>query len=68
MNNKPAIAEQSIEHVLWMNGMLETQNEVLIQTCADLRMENQKLQKENEYLKTTIEVLKCTVQKISGVM
>lgn len=68
MNNKPAIAEQSIEHVLWMNGMLETQNEVLMQTCADLRMENQKLQKEIENLKTAIAVLKRTVQRISGVM
>lgn len=67
MNDKTAIAEQSIEHILWANGMLEAQNEVLMQTCTDLREKIEKLQKENETLKTTNAVLKCTVQRISGV-
>lgn len=68
MNSKPAIAEQSIEHILWVNGMLEAQNEALMQTCTDLREKIEKLQKENETLKTTVAVLKRTVQRISGVM
>ena len=57
MNSKPAIAEQSIEHILWVNGMLEAQNEALMQTCTDLREKIEKLQKENETLKTTVAVL-----------
>ena len=67
MSNKPAISEQTVEHLLWANNMLEAQNEVLRQTVADLRAENIKLKKENDTLKTHIAVLKCTVQRVSGV-
>ena len=64
---KTAILEQKTEHLLWANGMLEAQNEVLRQTVADLRAESIRLKKENETLKTHIAVLKCTVQRVSGV-
>lgn len=67
MSNKPAISEQTVEHILWANNMLEVQNEALVKTCADLRAKNEDLTKENEVLKTNIAVLKCTVQRISGV-
>ena len=62
-----AISEQTKEHLLWANNMLEAQNEVLRQTVADLRAESIRLQKENETLKIHISVLKCTVQRVSGV-
>jgi cell division protein FtsB len=64
---KAAIFEQTKEHLLWANNMLEVQNEALVKTCADLRAKNEHLTKENEVLKTNIAVLKCTVQRISGV-
>jgi hypothetical protein len=64
---KSAVFEQTKEHLLWANNMLEVQNEALIQTCADLRAKIEVLLKENETLKTNIVVLKCTVQRISGV-
>lgn len=64
---KTAVSEQTVEHLLWANGMFEAQNEALMQTCTDLREKIEKLQKENETLKTTNAVLKCTVQRISGV-
>lgn len=67
MNNKPAISEQSVEHILWANNMLEVQNEVLQRTVADLRERVKSLTEENETLKTNVAVLKCTVQRISGV-
>lgn len=67
MSNKPAISEQTVEHILWANGMLEVQNEVLQRTVADLRARVKFLTEENETLKTTVAVLKCTVQRISGV-
>lgn len=67
MNTKTAVSEQTKEHLLWANNMLEVQNEALIQTCADLRAKIEVLLKENETLKTNIAVLKCTVQRISGV-
>ena len=67
MNNKPAISEQSVEHILWANGMLEVQNEVLQRTVVDLRARVKSLTEENENLKTNVAVLKCTVQRISGV-
>ena len=67
MSNKPAISEQSVEHILWANGMLEVQNEVLQRTVADLRARIKSLTEEIETLKTTNAVLKCTVQRISGV-
>ena len=67
MSNKPAISEQTVEHLLWANNMLEVQNEALIQTCADLRAKIEGLLQENENLKTNVAVLKCTVQRISGV-
>lgn len=66
MSNKPAISEQTVEHLLWANNMLEVQNETLIQTCADLRAKIEVLLKENETLKTNIAVLKCTVQRVAG--
>lgn len=67
MSNKPAISEQTVEHILWANGMLEVQNEVLQRTVADLRERIKSLTEENETLKTNVAVLKCTVQRISGV-
>ena len=67
MSNKPAISEQSVEHILWAKGMLEVQNEVLQRTVADLRARVKSLTEENENLKTNVAVLKCTVQRISGV-
>ena len=67
MSNKPAISEQSVEQILWANGMLEVQNEVLQRTVADLRARVKSLTEENENLKTNVAVLKCTVQRISGV-
>ena len=67
MSNKPAISEQSVEHILWANNMLEVQNEVLQRTVADLRARVKSLTEENENLKTNVAVLKCTVQRISGV-
>lgn len=67
MSNKPAISEQTVEHILWANGMLEVQNEVLQRTVADLRARVKSLTEENENLKTNVAVLKCTVQRISGV-
>ncbi|MBR4973619.1 MAG: hypothetical protein IKY45_04050 [Clostridia bacterium] len=63
---KTAISEQTTEHLLWANNMLEVQNEALIQTCADLRAKIEALLKENETLKTNIAVLKCTVQRVAG--
>lgn len=67
MSNKPAISEQTAEHILWANNMLEVQNEVLQRTVADLRARVKSLTEENENLKTNVAVLKCTVQRISGV-
>ena len=67
MSNKPAISEQTVEHILWANNMLEVQNEVLQRTVADLRARVKSLTEENENLKTNVAVLKCTVQRISGV-
>lgn len=67
MSNKPAISEQTVEHILWAKGMLEVQNEVLQRTVADLRARVKSLTEENENLKTNVAVLKCTVQRISGV-
>lgn len=66
-NNKPAIAEQSKEYLLMVNGFLEQRNTVLMQTCSDFREIIKKLQTENETLKAHNAVLKCTVQRISGV-
>ena len=67
MNNKPAISKQSVEHILWANNMLEVQNDVLQQSCADYRKQIAEQMAEIETLKTTNAVLKCTVQRISGV-
>jgi cell division protein FtsB len=64
---KTATSEQTTEHLLWANGMLEAQNEVLKQTVVDLRAESIKLKKENETLKTNIAVLKCTVQRMAQI-
>ena len=64
---KTDVFRQTVEHLLWANNMLEVQNEVLIQTCADLRARVKSLTEENENLKTNVAVLKCTVQRISGV-
>jgi hypothetical protein len=64
---KAAIFEQTKEHLLWANNMLEVQNEVLIKSNAELREKILVLEKENEVLKTNNNVLKCTVQRISGV-
>ena len=67
MNEKTAISEQTREHLLWANNMLEVQNEVLIKSNAELREKILVLEKENEVLKTNNNVLKCTVQRLSGV-
>lgn len=66
MNEKTAISEQTREHLLWANNMLEVQNEVLIKSNAELREKILVLEKENEVLKTNNNVLKCTVQRIAG--
>ncbi len=60
-----AIATMTNEHLLWANNMLETQNEVLRQSCADLREENDKLRAEVDRLKSVNAVLKMTVQNIT---
>ena len=67
MNEKTAISEQTREHLLWANNMLEVQNDVLIKSNAELREKILVLEKENEVLKTNNNVLKCTVQRLSGV-
>ena len=63
---KTAISEQTKEHLLWANNMLEVQNEVLKKTVAELRKDAAKLKNENDTLKTHIAVLKCTVQRVAG--
>jgi regulator of replication initiation timing len=67
MNTKTAVSEQTKDHLLWANNMLEVQNEVLTNTIRDLRAKVEALLKENEILKTNNAVLKCTVQRIAGI-
>ena len=63
--NNPAINTMSREHLLWANNMLEVQNEVLQQSCADLREVITKLKTENDRLKSVNAVLKMTIQNIT---
>ena len=67
MNDKTAIAEQSIDDLRFINNALKVQNDVLQQSCADYRKQIAEQMAEIETLKTTVAVLKCTVQRISGV-
>lgn len=67
MNDKPAISEQSIDDLRFMNNALKVQIEVLQQSCTDYRKQIAEQMAEIETLKTTNAVLKCTVQRISGV-
>ncbi len=63
--NNPAINTMTNEHILWANNMLEVQNEVLQQSCADLREVITKLKTENDRLKSVNAVLKITIQNIT---
>ena len=65
--NKPAIAGQSAELLLWANNLLEQQNEILQQTCKDLREVIANLQDKITRLETDNRVLRTAVQRYVGV-
>lgn len=65
--NKPAIAGQSAEQLLWANNLLEQQNEILQQTCKDLREVIANLQDKITRLETDNRVLRTAVQRYAGV-
>lgn len=64
--NKPAIAGQSVEQLLWANNLLEQQNEILRQSCKDLRDIITSLQDEMTRIKTDNRVLKAAIQRKAG--
>ena len=47
---KTAVSEQTVEHLLWANNMLEVQNEVLQRTVADLRARVKSMKKKAKTL------------------
>ena len=65
--NKPAIAGQSAEHLLWANNLLEQQNEILQQSCKDMREVIANLQDKIMKLEIENKVLKTAVQRKAGV-
>ena len=65
--NKPAIAGQSAERLLWANNLLEQQNEILQQTCKDLREVIANQQDKITRLETDNRVLRTAVQRYVGV-
>lgn len=62
---KTAIATMSDEHLLWANNMLEMQNEVLRQSCADFRQENDRLKAEVDRLERMNKILKSTIENMT---
>ena len=66
--NKPAIAGQSAEQLLWANNLLEQQNEILQQSCKDLREVIANLQDKITRLETDNRVLRTAVQRYAGVI
>lgn len=65
--NKSAIAGQSAEHLLWANNLLEQQNEILQQSCKDLREIIANLQDKIMKLEIKNKVLRTAVQRNAGV-
>ena len=60
-----ASATMPNEHVLWANNMLEMQNEVLRQSCADFRQENDRLRAEVDRLERMNKILKSTIENMT---